>query len=189
MARKRAFDLLIIALLAPLILVIALVVGGACLFTTGHPLIFSQDRIGLRGRVFRMRKFRTMRCDAPGGPVTLDDDDRVTRLGGFLRRSHLDELPQILNVIAGDMSLIGPRPEQPALADQYTRLSPDFARRLQVLPGITGLAQVRCGYAADHAQTLTKLAYDLQYIDHQDLVLDVRILLATAVVMARGCGR
>jgi lipopolysaccharide/colanic/teichoic acid biosynthesis glycosyltransferase len=188
-ARKRLFDTLVILGLAPLIVIVLVGIAVALAVTTGESILFVQDRLGLNGRVFRMRKFRTMVTDLPGGDVTLVGDDRVTPLGRVLRQSHLDELPQLWNVLKGEMSLVGPRPEQPSLARRYTLNSPEFALRLRVLPGITGWAQVCCSYAGDHRETMIKLAHDLYYIEHQTLAFDVRILARTAVVMARRSGR
>jgi lipopolysaccharide/colanic/teichoic acid biosynthesis glycosyltransferase len=188
-ARKRLFDTLVILGLAPLIVIVLVGIAVALAVTTGESILFVQDRLGLNGRVFRMRKFRTMVTDLPGGDVTLVGGDRVTPLGRVLRQSHLDELPQLWNVLKGEMSLVGPRPEQPSLARRYTLNSPEFALRLRVLPGITGWAQVCCSYAGDHRETMIKLAHDLYYIEHQTLAFDVRILARTAVVMARRSGR
>jgi lipopolysaccharide/colanic/teichoic acid biosynthesis glycosyltransferase len=188
-AQKRLFDGLVIIGLAPFIVVALLVIAVALAVTTGESILFAQDRVGLNGRIFRMRKFRTMVTDRPGGEVTLVADDRVTPLGRLLRQSHLDELPQLWNVLKGEMSLVGPRPEQPALVRRYTQSAPEFALRLRVLPGITGWAQVCASYAGDHGETMIKLAYDLYYIEHQTLAFDLRILARTAVVMARRSGR
>lgn len=187
--RKRLFDALVIFVLAPVIVTVLGAIAVALAASTGKPILFAQDRLGLDGRVFRMRKFRTMVTDLPGGDVTLVGDARVTRLGRVLRQSHLDELPQVWNVLKGEMSLVGPRPEQPSVAGRYTQRSPEFALRLRVLPGITGWAQVCCSYAGDHRETMVKLAHDLYYIEHQTLALDVSILARTIVVMARRGGR
>jgi lipopolysaccharide/colanic/teichoic acid biosynthesis glycosyltransferase len=188
-AQKRFFDTLIICGLAPFIVIALVGIAVALAITSDDPILFAQDRVGLNGRVFRMRKFRTMVTDLPGGDVTLVGDNRVTPLGRLLRQSHLDELPQLWNVLKGDMSLVGPRPEQPSLARRYTSSSPEFALRLRVLPGITGWAQVSCSYAGDHRETMIKLAHDLYYIEHQTLAFDVRILARTVMVMVRRNGR
>ncbi len=187
--RKRLFDAMVIFVLAPVIVIALVGIALAVAVTSRDTILFAQDRLGLDGRIFRMRKFRTMVTDVPGGDVTLVEDVRVTPLGRVLRQSHLDELPQVWNVLKGDMSLVGPRPEQPSVAGRYTLTSPEFALRLRVLPGITGWAQVCCSYAGDHRETMIKLAHDLYYIEHQSLALDVRILARTAVVMARRDGR
>jgi lipopolysaccharide/colanic/teichoic acid biosynthesis glycosyltransferase len=188
-ARKRLFDVLVIGGLSPIIILVATGVAAAIAVTTGEEIFFVQERVGLNGRVFQMWKFRTMVTDRPGAEVTLVEDDRVTPLGRLLRKSHLDELPQVWNVLVGDMSLVGPRPEQPSLAHRYTLESPEFALRLVALPGITGWAQVCCSYAGDHPETMIKLAHDLYYIEHQTLAFDVRILVKTVEVIARRDGR
>jgi lipopolysaccharide/colanic/teichoic acid biosynthesis glycosyltransferase len=191
-ARKQIFDVLVICTLSPVIVILVVGVTGvavAIAITTHEPILLVQDRVGLNGRVFQMWKFRTMTTNLPRGQVTLVDDDRITPLGRVLRQSHLDELPQIWNVLKGDMSLVGPRPEQPPLVLQYTRACPEFALRLVVLPGITGWAQVSGDYAGDHSETMIKLAFDLYYIENQTLAFDVRILVKTLLVMARRGGR
>jgi lipopolysaccharide/colanic/teichoic acid biosynthesis glycosyltransferase len=190
--RKRVFDLLIIGCLSPVILILLFGATAIAVFIslgTGESLLFPQERLGQHGRVFRMWKFRTMISNRPGAEVTSVGDHRVAPMGPLLRRPHLDELPQLWNVLRGEMSLVGPRPEQPALARKYTLASPEFALRLQVPPGITGWAQVRGGYAGDHAESLVKLAHDLYYIEHQTLALDASILARTMVVMASLGGR
>ena len=188
-SRKRLFDAVVILTLLPVVFIAIAAITVALAVTTRESILFAQDRLGLDGRIFRMRKFRTMVTDLPGGDVTLVEDGRVTPLGRVLRQSHLDELPQLWNVLKGEMSLVGPRPEQPSVAGRYTQSSPEFALRLRVLPGITGWAQVCCSYAGDHRETMIKLAYDLYYIEHQTLAFDVNILARTAVVMARRGGR
>jgi lipopolysaccharide/colanic/teichoic acid biosynthesis glycosyltransferase len=189
---KMMFDILVIVSLSPIILILFLAaasVAGAIKLQTGESMLFAQDRVGQDGRIFRMWKFRTMITDPSGGEVTVVGDGRVAPLGNLLRKSHLDELPQIWNVLKGDMSLIGPRPEQPARARQYTLASPEFALRLRVLPGITGLAQVNYSYASDHSESMIKLTHDLHYIEHQSLALDASILAKTLLVVIRREGR
>jgi lipopolysaccharide/colanic/teichoic acid biosynthesis glycosyltransferase len=191
-ARKKLFDVLVICCLSPFIIILfagAAGIAGVIAFGTGESMLFPQDRLGLDGRIFRMWKFRTLMTTRPGGEVTLVGDDRVAPMGNLLRKPHLDELPQLWNVFNGDMSLVGPRPEQPSLARKYTLESPEFARRLAVLPGITGWAQINCSYAGDLPETMIKLAYDLQYIERQTLALDASILARTLVVMVRCGGR
>jgi lipopolysaccharide/colanic/teichoic acid biosynthesis glycosyltransferase len=127
-------------------------------------------------------KFRTMRQDAEGdGEVrtTLEQDPRVTRVGGFLRRTRLDELPQFWNVLRGEMSLVGPRAERPELVASYQKQIPFYRSRFLVKPGLTGWAQINHGYAATVYDTVVKLEYDLYYITHRDLWMDIRIVLRT----------
>lgn len=187
---KRALDialaLVVLPLAVPLTVLAALTIG----LTMGGPALFVQARVGRGGRPFRMVKLRTMR-DAPGGGdvvATAPHDARITPLGRWLRRFRIDELPQLYNVLIGDMSLIGPRPEQPALAADYTRRTPAFAYRLLVRPGITGWAQVRAPYAANLAESRVKLGYDLFYLKHLSLGLDAQILIRTVWTLIAGGG-
>lgn len=187
--QKRVFDILVIWSLSPFILASLSGVAVAVALKRDGSILYVQDRVGLDGRVFRMWKFRTMSTDRPGEEVTRVQDDRVTPLGRFLRQSHLDELPQIWNVLRGEMSLVGPRPEQPALARRYSLDSPEFELRQRVLPGITGWAQVSCSYASNLSETMIKLSHDLYYIEHQNMAFDVWILLRTFAVVAGRNGR
>lgn len=177
---KRAVDTLIalpaLILLMPLMLVIALGV----LLALGRPVLFIQERPGLHGRPFRLYKFRTMRNHEPGGPEDTGDAGRMTRFGRFLRSTSLDELPELWNVVKGDMSLVGPRP----LLMEYVPLySPEQVRRQEVLPGITGWAQIK------GRNTLTwdrKFELDVWYVDNRSLWLDLKILVLTVIkVLAR----
>jgi exopolysaccharide biosynthesis polyprenyl glycosylphosphotransferase len=154
-------------------------------------VLFRQKRLGEGGRVFEIVKFRTMvdGAEANGEAVwALEDDPRVTRVGRFLRRTRLDEIPQLWNVLRGDMSLVGPRPERPEFLDVLNSQIPYWTRRHFVKPGITGWAQVRHGYADDVDGTADKLAYDLYYLKHRSLVLDLAILLMTARILVTGNG-
>lgn len=182
---KRTLDLIVVALVAPVAAIVVIISALAIWAMMGRPIFLSQVRVGVDGRLFRMHKLRTMIGVADTTP-TLPDDERITPLGGYLRRLHIDELPQLWNVIKGDMSLVGPRPEQPCLAEQYTRTIPAFAFRVLVLPGITGFAQLRSGYAANTAETKAKLAHDLYYLTHSSLAFDVQILIETFWALCRG---
>ncbi len=157
---------------------------------SGLPIFFSQQRVGLHGRVFRVWKFRTMRPDRrrEQGRWAREDQDRITRLGRFLRRTHLDEIPQFWNVLLGHMSLVGPRPEQPEIVDMLEKRIPFYRARLLVKPGLTGWAQVNMGYVSTLEETRIKLEYDLFYIKHRNLFFDLYIILRTfgAVLGARG---
>ena len=182
---KRTFDIalasLALVVLAPVLLVAALLVA-----TTGRPIVFRQTRIGERGKLFTIYKFRTMRVDAErvGGAVWASTGDpRATRIGWLLRRTHLDELPQLLNVLRGDMSIVGPRPERPEFIQLLEAVVPCWGRRLLVKPGITGWAQVRSGYAADCESTAVKLSYDLWYLRHRNLVIDLAVCAKTFFIV------
>ncbi len=189
-AGKRVLDLVCVAVLAPIAAPIAALAAAGVWLTMGRPVLFVQARAGLGGVPFRMLKLRTMRPAAPGDAViaTTRQDPRITPFGRWLRRFRIDELPQLWNVLVGDMSLIGPRPEQPALAERYARDVPAFAYRQLVRPGITGWAQVRAGYAADLEETKIKLAYDLFYLKNFTLGLDLRILIRTVWTLICGAG-
>ncbi len=182
---KRTFDIalasLALVVLAPVLLVAALLVA-----TTGRPIVFRQTRIGERGKLFTIYKFRTMRIDAErvrGAVWASAGDPRATRIGWLLRRTHLDELPQLLNVLRGDMSIVGPRPERPEFIELLEAVVPCWGRRLLVKPGITGWAQVRSGYAADCESTAVKLSYDLWYLRHRNLVIDLAVCAKTFFIV------
>jgi exopolysaccharide biosynthesis polyprenyl glycosylphosphotransferase len=184
---KRTFDLVLasvgVLLALPLFLLLAFVVGR-----TPGPIIYWQSRIGEGGRRFTMYKLRTMVCDAeePGRPRwAAEGDERATRVGRLLRRTHLDELPQLWNVLKGDMSIVGPRPERPELIAEIEAAVPFWNRRLLIKPGITGWAQLRCGYAADCASAAEKLSYDLWYVRHRNLAVDVAICVRTVGLLLR----
>jgi exopolysaccharide biosynthesis polyprenyl glycosylphosphotransferase len=187
---KRTFDVAVasagVLLTAPLYPLIALLVKG-----TPGPLIFRQTRLGEGGKLFTIYKFRTMRdgAEEPGRPIWAEErDPRVTPLGRFLRRTRLDELPQLWNVLRGDMSIVGPRPERPEFVDLLEETVPFWTRRHLVKPGITGWAQVSCGYAADSEATLEKLSYDLWYLRHRSLAVDLGICAKTVVALLSGSG-
>jgi lipopolysaccharide/colanic/teichoic acid biosynthesis glycosyltransferase len=157
-------------------------VGMAIWLESGRPILFSQTRFGRGGKPFEMVKFRTMRQDAEadGQPKwATEDDNRATRVGRFLRKTHLDELPQVINVVRGEMSLVGPRAERPELVKSLQETVPFYRARLLAKPGITGWAQINYGYAASVKATMIKLEHDLYYIKHRSLWLDLLILLRT----------
>ncbi|MEW5868701.1 MAG: sugar transferase [Chloroflexota bacterium] len=148
----------------------------------GLPIFYSQTRTGRGGQPYEILKFRTMRRDAEadGRPKwAKEDDERATRAGRFLRKTHLDELPQFFNVLRGEMSLVGPRAERPELVSMFEKHIPFYRARLLVKPGITGWAQVNYGYASNVEETSIKLEYDLYYIKHRDMMLDIIVLLRT----------
>lgn len=180
---KRLMDLAILAsahvLLGPLWLLIWSVVPLAIWLEDRSPIFYRQRRLGLNGRPFNVLKFRTMIPNAEkhtGAVWATKDDPRITRVGRILRRTALDELPQVVNIARGDMSFVGPRSERPELHAQFAKAIPGFERRLAVLPGLTGLAQVKGDYNLPPAE---KLAYDLEYIQRWSLWLDIRLLAAS----------
>ncbi|MBI4343729.1 MAG: sugar transferase [Candidatus Omnitrophica bacterium] len=188
---KRVIDLagsaVGLALVAPVMALVALWVK----LDSNGPILYSQERVGRFGEPFRIYKFRTMRVDAEAsGPVWSggEEDPRMTRAGRILRRTHLDELPQLWNVLRGEMSLIGPRPERPHFLEDLQRAIPRYDERLFLRPGITGLAQVHYRYDQSLADVRRKLRFDLLYVKRMCLALDVRILFWTAFVVATGRG-
>jgi lipopolysaccharide/colanic/teichoic acid biosynthesis glycosyltransferase len=173
----------LLVLLAPVILLAALAVK----LTSRGPAFYTQKRRGRGGRVFTIVKLRTMRhdCERHTGPQWARvADPRITSVGRFLRRTHLDELPQLVNVVRGDMSLVGPRPERPEIITELERRIPRYRERMAVRPGLTGLAQVQLPPDTDLASVQRKLTYDLYYIEHISLWLDFRLLLSTACLLA-----
>jgi lipopolysaccharide/colanic/teichoic acid biosynthesis glycosyltransferase len=185
---KRIFDIVLTLLAAPSAILIVVLAAIAICATSGGPILFTQDRVGLRGRLFRIYKLRTMAPRGPNSNPTLRDDPRVTPIGAILRKYRIDELPQLVNVLLGEMSLIGPRPEQPHLAELYSRCIPQFNERHRVKPGITGLAQVKYHYAADVRETRNKVRYDRVYVRRISFGLDLWILTRTITVVLGGFG-
>ena len=177
-ALDRLLALVLLVPAAPVILLAALLVR----LTSRGPAFYTQVRVGLGGRPFTILKLRTMihRAESLTGPRwSLPGDPRVTPVGAFLRLTHLDELPQLINVLRGDMSLIGPRPERPEFLPELERALPGYRKRLSVRPGVTGLAQVQLPADSDVAGVGRKLAYDLYYIRRLSPWLDLRLLLST----------
>jgi lipopolysaccharide/colanic/teichoic acid biosynthesis glycosyltransferase len=184
---KRAAEcvvaLVLLVLTAPLVLVAAVLVK----LTSRGPVFYTQVRLGRFGRLFTIYKLRTMHhnCEGASGPQWCSGraDPRVTRVGRFLRRSHLDELPQLFNVLRGDMSLIGPRPERPEFLPGLEAAMPHYRDRLLVRPGLTGLAQVQLPADTDLTSVRRKLAYDLYYVRRVSPWLDLRILVCTTLYL------
>jgi lipopolysaccharide/colanic/teichoic acid biosynthesis glycosyltransferase len=181
---KAVFDVaaaaVLLVLATPVILLAALLVK----LTSRGPAFYTQTRVGRDGRLFTIYKVRTMihRCESLTGPRwSMPGDPRITFLGHFLRRTHLDELPQLVNVLLGDMSLIGPRPERPEFLPELEAALPCYGERLVMKPGVTGLAQVQLPADTDLDSVREKLAYDLYYIGHVGPWLDLRLLLTTAL--------
>jgi len=183
---KRSFDIAVS--LSLLILTLPLLVLTACLikFESPGPVLYRQDRVGLHGRVFTILKFRSMRADAEtdGRPRwAAKGDPRVTRVGAIIRKLRIDELAQILNVLRGDMSFVGPRPERPFFVAELSKALPYYAERHWVRPGITGWAQINFPYGASTEDARRKLTYDLYYLKNRSFFLDSLILLQTVRVI------
>ena len=178
---KRILDVCAAALALPLFVVVVPFVALGNAMGNRGPLLFRQPRTGRHGREFEILKFRTMTPRGHGaGDTTEINDPRITTFGGILRRTHLDELPQLWNILRGELSLVGPRPEQPHLVAQLSAKIPFYGLRHLVRPGLTGWAQVKYHYGADEADALEKLQYEFFYLRHQSLGLDLRIVGRTA---------
>lgn len=190
---KRALDLAIAALLLLILAPLMLLLAAAVRYSSPGPALFRQQRVGRGGRLFWLYKFRTMRADPSGPAITAAGDRRITPIGRWLRRSKLDELPQLLNVLRGEMSLVGPRPEVPRYVERYT---PDQRAVLAVRPGITGPSQIsfrdeeRLLASAEKPEAYyvdvlmpQKLAIDLQYVRHPSLTRDLQLLLRTTLAV------
>lgn len=189
MPAKRIGDILAVLLVSPITLPLGLIVAAAIRMESNGPAIFRQQRVGLYGSVFTMHKFRSM-SNSPDIAARFADrhDVRVTRVGRFIRKYRLDEIPQLWNVLVGQMSLIGPRPEQVSLVDQFSESIAYYPYRHLVRPGLSGWAQVQQGYAATHDETVIKLSYDLYYVKHCSLALDLLICAKTLRTLATGYG-
>jgi exopolysaccharide biosynthesis polyprenyl glycosylphosphotransferase len=190
-AAKRLLDitvsLWVLVIGMPAWLLVAL---GVRLSSPG-PVIFTQMRVGRNGHLFRMSKFRSMYVDDRRGQTwTSADDPRVTPFGRFIRRTHLDEIPQFWNVLRGEMSLVGPRPEQPQFVEKFSDMMPYYRRRLKVRPGITGWWQVKAKSNPESREEIeSRLRYDFFYIENISFMLDIEILVRTVFVMLQGHGR
>jgi sugar transferase (PEP-CTERM system associated) len=190
-AVKRVFDLFCATILLVLSLPVMLATAVLIKLESPGPVLYRQERTGLHGRSFSIAKFRSMRNDAEkdGKPVwAAANDARVTRVGAVIRRLRIDELPQLFNVLLGEMSLVGPRPERPYFVEQLTQEIPFYALRHSVKPGVTGWAQVRYPYGATVEDSQEKLQYDLHYVKNHTLFLDLLVLMETVGVVLTGKG-
>lgn len=188
---KRIFDvlasLIAVIILTPIYLVLAIMVK----FSSKGPIFFRQERIGKNGRPFKIIKFRTMyvNAEANGPQLSSSSDKRITPIGRVMRKLRLDELPQFLNVIWGDMSLVGPRPERQFFIDQIIQIEPQFIQLTKVRPGITSWGQVKYGYAENVNQMIQRMKYDMLYLKNRTLALDFKILLYTIIVIVKAKGK
>jgi exopolysaccharide biosynthesis polyprenyl glycosylphosphotransferase len=189
---KRSMDILGGIVGTIIFLLVLPLIALAIILETGFPIFYSQPRLGKGAKLFRILKFRTMKQNAEAdgrAKVAEENDPRVTRVGNFLRKTRLDELPQFWTVLRGEMSLVGPRAERPELVAEYQKQIPYYRARLLVKPGLTGWAQINYGYVATVKETFVKLEYDLYYIKHRTLNLDFSIVLRTIGTVIRRTGR
>lgn len=190
MLAKRVADTLFVLLTLPLSLPLMAATALAVRLESKGPALFVQNRVGQGGREFKIYKFRSMRTDSEqhGAKLAQQNDDRITRVGRFIRKTRLDELPQFFNILKGDMSLIGPRPEQKAFVERFEQSIPFYGYRHIVKPGLSGWAQVTQGYAGNEDETQLKIEHDFYYIKHFSLSLDILILFKTLKTVCTGFG-
>jgi len=189
LAIKRSLDIFVsligLLLLVPILPILAAVIK----IDSRGPVFYSQERVGKNRKLFKMYKLRTMVVDAEHktGPVwATDNDPRVTYVGRFLRKSKIDELPQLLNMLKGEMSMVGPRPERPFFVNYFAEVVPGYSRRFDTIPGITGLAQLRNGYDRYAIDVIRKLRFDITYMKKMGLKLDLMLLTETVLSTLRG---
>lgn len=187
---RRTIEVLVILLFSPVLILLCGFLSLGVLVTMGRPILYSQPRVGVDNKPFKLYKFRSMITDseAQGRKFAASDDPRITPFGAFIRKYRLDELPQFLNVLKGDMSIIGPRPEQAVFVEQFMQEIPLYRLRHIVKPGITGWAQVKQGYADDEDSTRLKLQHDLYYVKHFSFIMDLKVVLKTIQIILTGFG-
>ena len=180
---KRAMDILISAIVLLILSPLMLLIAAAIKLEDGGPIFFRQKRLTRHGREFDILKFRSMVVDAEkyaGAVLATDNDPRITRVGRIIRPFRLDELPQLINILKGDMSIVGPRPERKVIADEYCKDIPEFAYRLKVRGGLTGYAQI---YGKYNTSAYDKLRLDLMYIENYSLLLDIKLMILTIRIL------
>jgi len=185
------FAFIVLILTWPFMLLTGLIIFFEDGIRSKGSILYKQERVGLNGKPFDIIKFRSMRSDAEkdGAKWATANDSRVTKVGYFIRKYRIDELPQIINVFRGEMSFIGPRPERPQFVEQFIREIPYYNQRHNVKPGLTGWAQLNYPYGASVEDSMEKLKFDLYYVKHQSLMLDILILIRTVEVVLFGKGR
>lgn len=187
---KRFMDIIVSIIALVILLPLSLVLIVGIKLTSRGPVFYSHERMGKYGLPFKIYKFRSMFTDAEkdGPQLSSRDDARITSIGKFMRKSRLDEIPNFFNVLIGDMSLVGPRPERPYFIDQIVKVAPHYIHLQKVRPGITSWGQVKFGYASNVEQMVKRLKYDLLYIENMSLYVDFKILIYTALTILRGRG-
>ena len=188
---KRLFDILTSILILVLGFPFYLLIGLLVKFSSEGPMFFMQERIGLGGKPFKIFKYRSMRVDAEakGPQLSKENDPRITALGKLLRKTRIDEFPQFWNVLKGDMSLVGPRPERQFFINQIIEKAPHYRRLHRIKPGITSWGQVKYGYAENVDEMVERLQYDLLYLENISIILDLKILIYTVLIMFQGRGK
>jgi len=188
---KKVFDIIISFLFVILMLPVYLSTAIAVKLSSKGPIIYKQERVGKNGKVFNILKFRSMvkNAEKDGPELSFINDPRITKFGMFMRKSRLDEIPQFVNVILGDMSIVGPRPERQYYIDQIVQKAPEYMLLLKVKPGITSLGQVKFGYAENLDQMLERLKFDVIYIKNMSLYFDFKILINTVLTVLKGNGK
>ena len=186
---KRFMDVSVAILGTLLLSPLFIIVIFAIMLDSPGPILYGQVRVGKNGKLFKIYKFRTMVTDAEKktGPVwAIEKDPRITYLGNILRKTKIDEFPQFINLIKGEMSMVGPRPERPFFVDQFANAIPGYSRRLDVIPGITGPAQLRNGYDTCAMSVIKKLRYDITYVKRMNLYMDLGLLIETFISIFKG---
>jgi exopolysaccharide biosynthesis polyprenyl glycosylphosphotransferase len=188
---KRIFDIAISLIALVIGLPLFVLIGIAIKMDSRGPVFFRQERVGFKGKLFQIYKFRSMKKDAEfaGPQLSSENDPRRTRVGTFLRKSRLDELPQFINVLLGDMSIVGPRPERQFFIDQIVKKAPYYVRLHRIKPGITSWGQVKFGYAENVDEMVERMKYDILYLENMSLGLDIKIMIYTALIMIQGRGK
>ncbi|MCX7728315.1 MAG: sugar transferase [Bacteroidia bacterium] len=188
---KRFFDIVVSLFVLIFFSWLYILIGLIVKFTSKGPIIFKQERIGKNGKKFNIYKFRTMYADAEknGPALSSENDPRITKVGKFLRKTRLDELPQFINVLKGDMSIVGPRPEREYYIQQIVQKAPHYRLLHKIKPGITSWGQVKYGYAENINQMIERMKYDILYLKNMSVLLDLKILIHTVLVIIQGKGK